>query len=96
MEFVEVGIGILLVFLCVFIGMAGMAVLTSSGKEKIAKDAYDLGYERGRQAEKENVAEIIRKFAECNDDCKTNFYYGQGCNACFWNTIIKKIKGDPE
>ena len=96
MEFVEVGIGILLVFLCVFIGMCGMAVLSSGGKEKVAKDAYDLGYERGRQAEKENVVEIIRSFAECNDECKTNFYYNQGCKACFWNTIIKKVKGDPE
>ena len=77
-------------------GAICMAAISAKEKEDIYSDAYKLGYEMGKKAEKENVEVIIRNFAECNDDCKTNFYYGQGCNACFWNTIIKKIKGDAE
>lgn len=77
-------------------GMLHMAAIASKEYKNISSDAYKRGCEAGRKAEKENVEKIIRDFAECNDDCKTNFYYGQGCNACFWNTIIKKIKGDPE
>lgn len=76
--------------------IALVSVLHDKAMKDTYERAYKLGYEMGKKAEKENVEEIIRNFAECNDDCKTNFYYGQGCNACFWNTIIKKIKGDPE
>jgi len=93
MAIVEVGIDILLICCVCFISMCCFAAVLSSGREKLAKDAYDLGYERGRQAERVNVEEIIRTFAECNEDCKSTF---QNCNVCIWNRIIKKIKGDAE
>lgn len=87
---------IIAIFAVWFLGFIAIIHTDRMLNDEEKEDAYNSGYEEGRQAEKESVEKIIRDFAECNDDCKTNFYYGQGCNACFWNTIIKKIKGDPE
>lgn len=96
MEFVEVGIGILLVFLCVFIGMAGMAVLTSSGKEKIAKDAYDLGYERGRQEEREIALNAIDKYSKQLKESVENIFEQKHEDFRVFDKIAEEIKGDAE
>ena len=96
MEFVEVGIGILLVFLCVFIGMAGMAALSSGGKEKIAKDAYDLGYERGRQDERKIALDAIEKYSKRFKESVENIFEQKHEDLKAFDKIAEEIKGDAE
>ena len=45
----------------------------------------------------EKVVEELEVLAECNEECKKNFYYGQGCNACLWHKIFEIVrKGDKQ
>jgi cystathionine beta-lyase family protein involved in aluminum resistance len=41
---------------------------------------------------KEAVIKQIQEYAECKEECKNNFYYGQGCKACAWNKMIEIVK----
>lgn len=34
----------------------------------------------------------ISEFAECNDECANNFYYGMGCGACMWSEVFAIVK----
>lgn len=36
----------------------------------------------------------IEEFAECNEECSKEFYYGQGCNACLFGKIKDSIRGE--
>lgn len=40
----------------------------------------------------EKVIKQIQEYAECKEECKNDFYYGQGCKACAWNGMIEIVK----
>ena len=92
MNFVEVEVNVLLILAFALMCMCLIAAISISGKEKIAKDAYELGYERGRQAEKINLVADLEKYSvdiyfesrECWERC------------IYLDTAKKIVKGDPE
>lgn len=55
MLWVELLFDVLLILFGLLMGIGIMAGLSSSGKDKAVNDAYHLGYEMGRKAEKENM-----------------------------------------
>ena len=92
MNFVEVEVNVLLILLFALMCMCLIAAISSSGKEKIAKDAYELGYERGRQAEKINLVADLEKYSvdiySEAGECWERYVY--------LDTVKKIVKGEAE
>lgn len=64
MLWAEVLIDVLLILFGLLMGICSMAGLSCSGKDKAVNDAYHLGYEMGRKAEKERISNAIDEIVE--------------------------------
>lgn len=63
-----------------------------TGKSEDFTIAMEMVRKQPTAYDVEKVVADIQAFAECNEDCKKNFYYGQGCSACLWNKIMGIVR----
>lgn len=94
MNFVEVEVNVLLILVFALMCMCLIAAISSSGKEKVAKDAYDLGYEMGRQAERKIALNAIDKYTKQLKESVENIFEQKHEDFIVFDKIAEEIKED--